>query len=117
MVGRRAHAERLAPGDRRRYIKIPPGSTNVAIGQDGSRQLHRREPGRRRLGQPRTAGYLSLAKFANQAGLERLATAVARDRELRRRRSSARPAAAASARRSAASSRCRTSTSPPSSPT
>ena len=48
------------------YINIPPGSTNVAIGQDGSVSYDPAGGGTRI-----TAGYLSLAKFANEAGLER----------------------------------------------
>lgn len=48
------------------YLNIPPGSTNVAIGQDGSVSYDPTGGG------PRvTAGYISLAKFANEAGLER----------------------------------------------
>lgn len=48
------------------YINIPPGSTNVAIAQDGSVSF---DPAG---GGPRTvAGYISLAKFSNEAGLER----------------------------------------------
>jgi flagellar hook protein FlgE len=47
-------------------IQVPTTSTNVAIGQDGSVSYQPAGGG------PRvTAGYLSLAKFPNQAGLER----------------------------------------------
>jgi flagellar hook protein FlgE len=47
-------------------INVPPGSGNVAIGQDGSVSY---QP---TAGGPRvTAGYLSLAKFANEGALER----------------------------------------------
>lgn len=49
-------------------IQVPPTATNVAIGQDGSVSYI---PG---AGGPRqVAGYLSLANFANSAGLERAA--------------------------------------------
>ena len=48
------------------YLNIPPGSTNVAIGQDGSVSYDPAGGGARV-----TAGYISLAKFANEAGLER----------------------------------------------
>jgi flagellar hook protein FlgE len=48
------------------YINIPPGSSNVSIGQDGS--VTYVPPG----GGPRaTAGYLSLATFPNEAALQR----------------------------------------------
>ena len=46
-------------------LNIPPTSTNVAIGQDGSVSY---QPA---TGARVTAGYISLAKFPNQAGLER----------------------------------------------
>jgi flagellar hook protein FlgE len=47
-------------------LNIPPGSTNVNIGQDGS--VSYVPPGG---GARVTAGYLSLAKFANEGGLQR----------------------------------------------
>jgi flagellar hook protein FlgE len=47
-------------------LQIPTTATNVAIGQDGSVSYQPAGGGARV-----TAGYLSLAKFANQAGLER----------------------------------------------
>ncbi len=48
------------------YLNIPAGATNVSIGQDGSVSF---DPAG---GGPRvTAGYISLAKFANEAGLQR----------------------------------------------
>ena len=47
-------------------LQIAPGSSNVSIGQDGSVSYQPAGGG------PRvTAGYISLAKFANQNGLER----------------------------------------------
>jgi flagellar hook protein FlgE len=47
-------------------INIPPTSTNVSIGQDGSVSYQPAGGGARV-----TAGFLSLAKFPNQAALER----------------------------------------------
>jgi flagellar hook protein FlgE len=47
-------------------VNIPPGSTNVNIGQDGG--VSYIPPGG---GARVTAGYLSLAKFANEGGLQR----------------------------------------------
>jgi flagellar hook protein FlgE len=48
------------------YLNVPRGATNVAIGQDGSVSFDPPD------GSPRvTAGYISLAKFSNEAGLER----------------------------------------------
>ncbi|HUR85229.1 MAG TPA: flagellar hook-basal body complex protein [Solirubrobacteraceae bacterium] len=48
------------------YLQIPDGSTNVSIGQDGGVSYDPVGGGARV-----TAGYLSLAMFANEAGLER----------------------------------------------
>jgi flagellar hook protein FlgE len=50
-------------------INIPPGASNVSIGQDGS--VTYIPPGG---GTKVTAAYLSLAKFANESGLERQGT-------------------------------------------
>jgi flagellar hook protein FlgE len=47
-------------------LRVPPDGTNVAIGQDGSVSYIPAGGGARVI-----AGYLSLATFANQAGLER----------------------------------------------
>ena len=48
------------------FLQIPPGSTNTSIGQDGAVSYVPAGGG------PRvTAGYLSLAEFANESGLER----------------------------------------------
>ena len=46
-------------------IIVPPGSTNVTIGADGS--VNYQTP----AGASVTAGYISLATFPNQAGLQR----------------------------------------------
>jgi flagellar hook protein FlgE len=51
------------------YINIPNGATNMSIGQDGSISFD--PPGG---GARATAGFLSLAKFANEGGLERVSS-------------------------------------------
>jgi flagellar hook protein FlgE len=60
------------PGKEDTYIQIPPGSSNVSIGQDGSVSYTDEEKGSEHYLQRVTAGYLSLATFANETGLERL---------------------------------------------
>ncbi len=47
------------------YLYVPPGSTNVAIGQDGA--VTYTDTG----GNTQTAGYLSVANFANDPGMAR----------------------------------------------
>jgi len=54
------------------YIRVPPGSTNVSIGQDGSVSYTDNNPESATYQHRVTAGYLSLATFANESGLERL---------------------------------------------
>jgi flagellar hook protein FlgE len=54
-----------AAGGANNAIVVPPGSTNVAIGPDGS--VNYQTP----AGASVTAGYISLATFPNQAGLQR----------------------------------------------
>jgi flagellar hook protein FlgE len=61
-----------APGKEDSYIKIPPGSTNVTIGQDGSVTYTDQNPESKTFQKRVTAGYISLATFANETGLERL---------------------------------------------
>jgi flagellar hook protein FlgE len=61
-----------APGAEDSYIVVPPGSANVSIGQDGSVSYEDENPASPTYQQQVTAGYLSLAQFANQSGLERL---------------------------------------------
>jgi flagellar hook protein FlgE len=51
------------------YINIPNGATNMSIGQDGAISFDAPNGGGRV-----TAGYLSLAKFANEGGLERVSS-------------------------------------------
>jgi flagellar hook protein FlgE len=48
------------------YLQVPIGATNLAIGQDGSVTYDPTGGGARIVG-----GYLSLARFANEAGMER----------------------------------------------
>ncbi|MCW2950856.1 MAG: flagellar hook-basal body protein [Conexibacter sp.] len=55
-----------AAGTTPSYIIVPPGSTDVAIGQDGSVSYQDASTGQRV-----TAGYIALAKFANEPGLQR----------------------------------------------
>jgi flagellar hook protein FlgE len=54
------------------YIKIPTGSSNVSIGMDGSVAYTDTNPEDATYGQRVVAGYLSLATFANESGLERV---------------------------------------------
>ncbi len=61
-----------APGKEDTYLNIPAGSTNVTIGQDGSVSYTDNNPESKTYQQRVTAGYLSLATFANEGGLERV---------------------------------------------
>lgn len=54
------------------YIRVPPGSSNVSIGQDGAVSYTDENPASPTFQQRVTAGYISLATFPNEAGLERL---------------------------------------------
>jgi flagellar hook protein FlgE len=60
------------PGTTDTYINIPPGSKNVTIGQDGSVSYTDEDSTSSTYGQSVTAGYISLASFPNEAGLERV---------------------------------------------
>ncbi len=60
------------PGKEETYIQIPPGSSNVAIGQDGSVSYTDENKESPTFLQRVTAGYLSLATFPNEGGLERV---------------------------------------------
>jgi len=53
------------------FIQIPPGSTNVAIGQDGAVTYTDENSANATYGTTVTAGYIALASFPNQAGLTR----------------------------------------------
>jgi flagellar hook protein FlgE len=59
------------PGTSDTYINVPPGSTSIAIGQDGSVSYVDANPSSATYQQRVTAGYISLAVFPNEAGLER----------------------------------------------
>ena len=48
------------------YIKVPEGSTDLSIGQDGSVSYIAEGSEERKI-----AGYVSIARFQNEAGLER----------------------------------------------
>jgi flagellar hook protein FlgE len=61
-----------AAGKEESYIHIPPGSSNVSIGPDGSVAYTDENPASKTYQQRVTAGYLSLATFPNEAGLERI---------------------------------------------
>lgn len=53
------------------YITIPPGSTDVTIGQDGGVSYVDQDSASRTFGQRVVAGYLALGKFSNEGGLQR----------------------------------------------
>jgi flagellar hook protein FlgE len=59
-------------GEKDTYLRIPPGSSNVSIGQDGAISYTDEEAGSANFEKRVTAGYLSIATFANESGLERL---------------------------------------------
>lgn len=60
------------PGKEDSYIQIPPGSSNVAIGENGAVSYTDENKESPEYLKRVTAGYLSLATFANEAGLERM---------------------------------------------
>jgi len=60
------------PGAKDSYIVIPPGSANVSIGENGAVSYTDENPKSTTFEQQVTAGYLSLAQFPNQDGLQRL---------------------------------------------
>jgi flagellar hook protein FlgE len=78
VIGRNAVAtvaeggDTYAPGKEDSYIKIPPGSINVSIGQNGAVSYTDENKESKTYGQRVTAGFISLATFPNEAGLERL---------------------------------------------
>jgi len=53
------------------YIYIPPGSTNVSIGESGAITYTDNNPNDTHYGETCTAGYLAIASFPNEAGLTR----------------------------------------------
>ncbi len=60
------------PGKEETYIRIPPGSANVSIAEDGAVSYLDENPESATYQQQVTAGYVSLAQFPNESGLERL---------------------------------------------
>jgi flagellar hook protein FlgE len=65
-----------APGTEDTYLRIPPGSSNVSIGQNGAVSYTDENPESKTYQQRVTAGFLSLATFPNENGLERLGGSV-----------------------------------------
>jgi flagellar hook protein FlgE len=61
-----------SPGTEDSYLRVPPGSTNLSIGMDGSVGFTDNNAESPTFGQRVVAGYISLAAFANEAGLERV---------------------------------------------
>ncbi len=59
------------PGATDTYIYVPPGSTNLAVGQDGSVTYTDENSTDATFGDTVNAGYISLATFPNQEGLQR----------------------------------------------
>jgi flagellar hook protein FlgE len=53
------------------YLYIPPGSTNISIGQSGAVTYTDNRPTDTNYGQTCTAGYIAVASFPNEAGLTR----------------------------------------------
>ncbi|HXB64058.1 MAG TPA: flagellar hook-basal body complex protein [Solirubrobacteraceae bacterium] len=64
------------PGKEESYLVIPPGSANISIGQDGSVTYTDENPASPTYQKQVTAGYLTLAQFPNEAGLQRLGGSV-----------------------------------------
>jgi len=72
-VGKEGETETTySPGKEDSFILIPPGSSNVAIGMDGSVSYTDNNPENKTYQQRVVAGYVSLATFANETGLERV---------------------------------------------
>ncbi len=61
-----------APGKEESFIRIPPGSADISIGQNGSVSYTNENPESKNFQQRVTAGFVSLATFPNEAGLERI---------------------------------------------
>ncbi len=60
-----------APNTTDSYITVPSGATDVTIGQDGGVSYVDQDARSATFGQRVTAGYLALAKFSNEGGLQR----------------------------------------------
>jgi flagellar hook protein FlgE len=61
-----------APGTEESYLVIPPGSADISVAPNGAVQYVDENPESPTFGKQVTAGYISLAEFPNEAGLERL---------------------------------------------
>ena len=77
VIGRSATAAGTAPnitytpGAADTYINVPPGSTDISVAQDGSVSYLDNNPASATYQNRVMAGYISLASFPNQAGLQR----------------------------------------------
>jgi flagellar hook protein FlgE len=77
VIGRTATATTTAagttytPGTTDTFLNVPPGSADVQIGQDGSLSYVDENSASPTYQQRVTAGYVSLASFPNQAGMQR----------------------------------------------
>jgi flagellar hook protein FlgE len=60
-----------SPSATQSYINVPPGSTDVAVGNDGAVSYTDNNSTSPTYGKTVTAGYLQLATFPNEAGLIR----------------------------------------------
>ena len=65
-----------APGTEDSFIRIPPGSTNIAIGMNGGVSYTDNNPESPTYLTRVTAGFISLATFPNESGLERIGGAL-----------------------------------------
>lgn len=61
-----------APDATDAFIQIPPGSTDVAVAQDGAVSYVDRDATSPTFGRRVVAGYIALGRFANEAGLQRV---------------------------------------------
>ncbi len=116
VIGKNAVAAGVAPnitytpGTNDTYIYVPPGSTNLAIGQDGSVTYTDENSTDATYGDTVNAGYISLATFPNEEGLQRMGGSMWATTSNSGAPPSARRASTGSVRRSRASSSSRTST-------
>lgn len=60
-----------AAGTTPSYVNVPPGSTDVTIAPDGGVSYMDQNTASATFGSRVTGGYITLAKFANEAGLQR----------------------------------------------
>jgi len=65
-----------APGKEDSYLRVPPGSSGITIGQNGAVSYTDDNPESKTYQQRVTAGFLSLATFPNENGLERLGNSL-----------------------------------------